>query len=210
MTVPRRTRHYELVAAARMVENLAERIYQVQDHVRTELAYADSISDHVIGASDPEATPSKPMEGNCTTRVHLGEDVWHLCGRYRPCGDHDTPVTLTPVERAAERRLHLNRALSEFEDKCKDIVLLASQALRAGDDLIGTRLADERKGENVTSQCRDGQFGKEGAIEWSDPTCEDDAVKCNLCMKHYWVWYRWRKEHGKRTPEIAEYGEDVA
>lgn len=198
----------ELLATARLIENLAARVHAVRDHVATELATVDSFPDHTPGASDPDGTPSKPLSGTCATLVPIGDGVFRSCGRYRPCGEHDSPVTLTPVERAAAQRIRLAQSLTDFDARCKLLVVAASDAMREADAIIGTRLVD-LAGENPNPECRDGQFGKGGSIEWGDPTCESVAVKSSLCMKHYWAWYRWRKEHDAPTPEIAPTG-DVA
>jgi hypothetical protein len=197
----------ELWAAARVVENLAGRIQAVDEHVRWELSQADSFSDHTPGASDPVGTPTTPLTGTCATRVPIDPndleiDVWRTCGRYRPCGEHDTPVTLTAVERAAERRLKLNAAHADFKARCKLIVVAASDALAEADALLGSRL--EAVGADKVTECRDGQHGKEGAIEWSDPTCRKESVKGGLCQAHYSKWVRWRTANGKKTPEIED------
>jgi hypothetical protein len=47
--------------------------------------------------------------------------------------------------------------------------------------------------------CKDGQHGKEGAIEWGDTTCEFPASKSGLCSAHYLAWYRYRKASGIDT-----------
>jgi hypothetical protein len=47
--------------------------------------------------------------------------------------------------------------------------------------------------------------GREGAIEWCDPTCADYATKAGLCARCYKRESRWRKEHnrGRRGVEDA-------
>lgn len=206
----------ELWASARILERLAERRQQVRDHVRAELALVDSFSDHTPGASDPDGTPRKPLTGKCVARIpiegagtwsRIGDDaelqVMGVCGRSRPCGEHDSPVALTAVERAAERRMQLNNNLSMFEVQCKTIVVAASDAMRAADHILGTRLevADE-----AIKECRDGQFGREGAIEWGDPLCRKGADKVGLCHQHYMAARRWREKNGLDTSRMVEPG----
>jgi hypothetical protein len=41
--------------------------------------------------------------------------------------------------------------------------------------------------------------GREGAIEWCDPTCADYATKAGLCAKCYQREYRWRQARGKSS-----------
>jgi hypothetical protein len=193
----------ELWATARLVERLAERIGQVRVHVRTELTYADGHADHTPGASDLEGRYRPPLSGDCLVHVPIDAelDVWRVCGLSRPCSDHDRPVSLTAVERAAERRLQLAADLADFEAQCKLIVVAASDAMRSADRMIGTRLEVEK-----ITECRDGQHGKSGSIEWGDPTCLKEAVKSNMCQAHAKAWYRWRKDQGHDVSSMHEPG----
>jgi hypothetical protein len=191
----------ELWAAARLVERLAERIGQVRIHVRTELGYADSFPDHTPGASEATGSPTRPLEGNCAVYLPIDADldVYRPCGHKRPCADHDTPVTLTAVERAAERRLRLSADLADFEAQCKLIVIAASDAMRSADRMIGTRIDGEK-----LKDCGEAQFGKGGALEWGEPVCHAPIAKGGMCQAHYSKWVRWRTKHGEKTPDIED------
>jgi hypothetical protein len=190
-----------LVAAARMIDRLAEKVDLVRAHVNQELNYADGHNDHTPGASEPTSGPSTPLTGTCATVVPIDADlnVWRTCGRRRPCGEHDAPVALTAVERAADRRLRLNLEYDDFVAQCRLIVVAASDALRTADRIIGTRLELGK-----ITECRDGQDGKDGVMDWGDVLCLKPSVKGNLCQAHYSKWVRWRTKHGKKTPDIED------
>lgn len=196
----------QLWATARLVENLAELMPDVRTHVRTEHDRIDSHNDHTPGASDPTGTPRTLPSGPCAQNVPSRDDDRLMidCGRRRPCGIHDSPVALTSVERAVEQRLRLTDALDDIEAQVKLIAVAAADALRNARRLIGTRT------EEKITECRDGQHGKDGAIEWGDPTCTKPAVKSGMCTTHYTAWYRWRKRVGVDTAKMFEPGQPAA
>lgn len=191
-----------LTATARLVENLAELLPALRAHIAVELHQLDSIPDHAPGASDPTPNgPSKPLEGHCTANVAdpSAPDELIDCGRHRPCPEHDHPVTLTRVEQAAERRRQLTNDLGAIEDTATIIAMRTHDALTTTRRLLGARVELPKP-----AQCRDGQVGKDGTIEWGQPDCTDPATKAGLCGRHFQAYYRWRKRNGIDTSKMFE------
>jgi hypothetical protein len=52
------------------------------------------------------------------------------------------------------------------------------------------------------ARCRDNHTGRQGAIEWGDPTCENLPDKAGLCVACYHRERRWRQAHGLPAREI--------
>jgi hypothetical protein len=53
-------------------------------------------------------------------------------------------------------------------------------------------------------RCRDNQMGRQGAIEWGDPTCENLPDKAGLCSACYQRERRWRQAHGLAPRDIED------
>jgi hypothetical protein len=54
----------------------------------------------------------------------------------------------------------------------------------------------------TVTRCRDNHTGRQGAIEWGDPTCEAIPDKAGLCSACYQRERRWRQAHGLPAREI--------
>lgn len=194
-----------MLAAARLVENLAYLLPNVRSHARAEIAMIDGSASKLAGAVEPSAgvRRSSPVSGKCSQPRQIteadGEVVLVDCGLVRPCPEHDDPVELTSVEAAVEARLRLERWVSDVEQQCRTIATVAKSALESGERILGERLAKVDRGE-----CRDGQLGKDGTIEWGDPLCSEPSYKGGLCGRHYMAWYRWRKANGVDTSSMFE------
>lgn len=191
-----------LLAAARLVQNLAYLMPAVRAHAAAEITLVDGAPVKVSGAgvSSEPVRRARPLEGKvCRANVPSAADPSELvdCGRPRPCSEHDVPVDLTTVEAAVEQRLRIERWLDEVEQQCRLLATVAKQALDSGRGLVGARLAVDRPRE-----CRDGQLGKDGTIEWGDPLCSDPSEKHGLCARHYMRWYRWRRANGLDTGDM--------
>lgn len=50
--------------------------------------------------------------------------------------------------------------------------------------------------------CAENQQGREGSIEWGDPTCTELPAKSGLCGRCYQGERRWRREHNRPTDEV--------
>lgn len=190
-----------LLAAARLVENLAYLMPAVRAHAAAEITLVDGAPSKMPGAgeSSEPVKRSRPLTGRCRHPVFVDFAAFEAnemsdCGRQRPCPDHDTPIELTSVEAAVEARLRIERWLADVEAQCKLVATVAKQALDSGRGLVGTRLAVDRPKE-----CRDGLYGKDDSLEWGDPLCTDPAEKAGLCSKHYMSWYRHRRLNGVDT-----------
>jgi hypothetical protein len=96
----------------------------------------------------------------------------------------------SPVESAALQSAHHTRLLDQ---------------LAAGNQRIGEQISAQRRfirtaimyGPDIeepapTPSCKEGQHGKEGAIEWGDTTCDFPADKAGMCSKHYQAWRKHR------------------
>lgn len=49
--------------------------------------------------------------------------------------------------------------------------------------------------------CAEHQQGRQGSIEWGDPTCTELPTKAGLCSKDYQAERRWREAHGLTTDQ---------
>lgn len=209
-TGTRRYQDRQLIATARMVENLAEIVPEAQEHLAREMRLVDGHRDHTPGAGpvtlDPPARCEADITEEATGRVTVcghrrpcaEHDPCRACGGVRPCTEHDEPVNLTPVERAASVRLDLERRSQSIEDRVKQVAVTVSDLLRDCHAAIGDRVAVQQP------RCCEGQAGKDGSLEWGDPLCHDAPHKAGLCNRHYMAWYRHRAALGRSTADMFE------
>lgn len=198
-----------MLAAARLVENLAELAPQVRAHARIEIRHADGFSSKASAAGAPGSSPRRSApDGNkwCTASIQhedFDDDELVDCGKPRPCPEHDDPVTFTVVERAAAERLRVENWLADFEAQITLIATVAMDAFTSGQKLIGTRVALE------VPRC--SAEGRDGSIEWGDPTCSNAPSRGPLCDKCSQREYRWRVKHGLKPRDNGVFsGEAVA
>jgi len=83
---------------------------------------------------------------------------------------------------------NITNAINQLQTATDQLATTIRQALR-------TRTPEPTQ----TPRCRDGQVGREGAIVWGDPTCQDIPTKAALCHNHYMASYRWRIREGIDT-----------
>jgi hypothetical protein len=175
------------MSIARQVENIADLLPRFKAHMAAERVLADGYADHVTYAVEETTTErSAPLSGRCGANTVHGE-VLIVCGRLRPCGEHDEPVTLTPTERAAELALRLEREEADVRARLVVIERVANSIMADMTRLIGTRLA---KPKRCTAE------GREGSIEWGDPTCTSLPSRGPLCDRCSKAEYRWRVGRG--------------
>jgi hypothetical protein len=175
------------MSIARQVENIADLLPRFKAHMAAERVLADGYADHVTYAVEETTTErSAPLSGRCGANTVHGE-VLIACGRLRPCGEHDEPVTLTPTERAAELALRLEREEADVRARLVVIERVANSIMADMTRLIGTRLA---KPKRCTAE------GREGSIEWGDPTCGLVPSRGPLCDNCARRESRWRRNHG--------------
>lgn len=181
----------QTLATARLFENLATLVKQVRVHAAEQYARIDSFPTQTPGHNpEPKVAPSKPLHGYCTHNVPDDDDPNNLidCGHVRPCPQHDTPVTLTPTERAAAERERIRLWLDDYESRIKLAATIGFQAIEDGHKFIGTVLT-------VGPECRDGQHGKDlpAKLAAEIAVCHRHAETSGLCARHYMAWYRARK-----------------
>lgn len=109
-------------------------------------------------------------------------------------------IPVTSVEAAAINRLEHERRIidgerHDLEATANGILTMASNLGKEIDRILGSHTPPP-------AQCRDGQMGKDGAIDWGDATCVDAATKAGMCGKHFMAWYRWRKRNGVSTERM--------
>ena len=105
---------------------------------------------------------------------------------------------LTSVERAADARWKMSGNLDDLRDMAKTIVELVNTMATMTDRALGTRApaAD-------VARCRDAQPGRDGVLDWGDPTCEELPVKAGTCSACYQRERRWRIGAGLAERDTA-------
>jgi hypothetical protein len=92
---------------------------------------------------------------------------------------------LTSVERAADLRWSMTGDLDDLRDMAANIIELINTFQRQTDRALGVRAP-------VATRCKDALHGRDGSVEWGDPTCEELPVKAGLCSACYQRERRWR------------------
>jgi hypothetical protein len=105
---------------------------------------------------------------------------------------------LTSVERAADVRWKMSGNLDDLRDMATTIVELVNTMATMTDRALGTRApaAD-------VARCRDAQPGRDGVLDWGDPTCEELPVKAGTCSACYQRERRWRIGAGLAERDTA-------
>ena len=92
---------------------------------------------------------------------------------------------LTSVERAADLRWSMTGDLDDLRDMAANIIELINTFQRQTDRALGVRAP-------AATRCKDALHGRDGSLEWGDPTCEELPVKVGLCSACYQRERRWR------------------
>ncbi len=92
---------------------------------------------------------------------------------------------LTSVERAAELRWTMSGDLDDLRDMATNIIELINTFQRQTDRALGVRAP-------AATRCKDALHGRDGSLDWGDPTCEELPVKAGLCGACYQRERRWR------------------
>ena len=105
---------------------------------------------------------------------------------------------LTSVERAADARWRMSGNLDDLRDMATTIVELVNTMNTMTDRALGTRApaAD-------VARCRDAQPGRDGVLDWGDPTCEELPAKAGTCSACYQRERRWRIGAGLAERDTA-------
>lgn len=105
-------------------------------------------------------------------------------------------ATSSSTEAAAIALQHFTRQTEDIRQTITDIEQAVALLARLTKTSIGMRAPTD------TPRCRDNQMGRQGALEWGDPVCEDLPTKAQLCYNCYMREYRWRDRHGLGPREI--------
>ena len=92
---------------------------------------------------------------------------------------------LTSVERAADLRWTMTGDLDDLRDMAANIIEMINTFQRQTDRALGVRAP-------VATRCKDALHGRDGSLEWGDPTCDELPVKAGLCSACYQRERRWR------------------
>lgn len=191
-----------LLQAAHQLELLAKQVTEAVEHVRMELAIADSYPTQTPGASTPTSTGEARQ---CATK---------RLDPPQPCPGCDVcmPVALTPTERGAEERWRLTCKREDIRDDITCIEETIASLAKTCRETIGTRLAhsvprcDGRpyEGSDVlwVPHSRDPNNG------WYDPTCTEVANASGMCNRCQVRCDRSRRERG--LPPLAHARNEAA
>ena len=97
---------------------------------------------------------------------------------------------LTAVERVAERRIRFSTEIDTLIEDAQAVVDMVHALAHMIDRAVGLRAPVE------VARCRDSLPGRDGAIDWGDPTCEEIPAKAGLCSACYQRERRWRIAEG--------------
>lgn len=201
-----------LIAAAHLVENLARRLPLVRTHVASQLNALGQLHGTSYDGAGRGGQRTVTVQVDCTgTRRCFRTD----CPDYpdsdppphtHPCrteGEHTHPeaVPVTAVEDYAIQRANIDNHLADLEAHAAAIATITANALRDCDRIIGVRLID------TIPRC--DPTGRDGAIEWADPTCTAVPSRgplCDRCSKREW---RWRTAHGLPPRRDGVYAGDL-
>jgi hypothetical protein len=122
-------------------------------------------------------------------RLHIRQQINAIDGWLGDNGDPHVTHTaeLTTVEAAVETIRQLENTLADLEAHAKAIPTITHNAFIDCDNIIGHRTIEVRR-------CT--ATGRDGAIEWADPTCRAVASRGPLCDRCSKREYRWRITHG--------------
>lgn len=120
-------------------------------------------------------------------RRHLQREMHVLDGFTGDNGEPKVRATteLTSVEAAAAQLEHLRAVLADLKANVRAVAVIAHNASRDCDRIVGIRVAVPR--------C--DATGRDGAIEWGDPTCHNVPTRGTLCDRCSKREYRWRVAH---------------
>lgn len=97
---------------------------------------------------------------------------------------------LTAVERVADRRIRFSTEIDTLREDAQAVVDMVHALAHMIDRAAGLRAPVE------VARCRDSLHGRDGAMDWGDPTCEEIPAKAGLCSACYQRERRWRIAEG--------------
>lgn len=146
----------------------------------------------------PSSAPARVVEGTCRERTeHFG--FTDMCGKQRPCPEHDSPQSYTATERAALNPSKQDQTHTRIDTHLRTI----TNALEA----IHSELANAEHARNTTTPalCL-GQTHSDSATHWATPGCGNiPEPRCNgLCDHCFTAMNRWLVEQGLEPVERSE------
>ena len=121
-------------------------------------------------------------------------DGWTAKGDSAGRGNGDNSTT----EAAVLSRLALTHQTDDIRDAIDGLSIAADHLARMATQGVKLRAPEPAQ----IPRCRDGQTGREGTIEWGDPTCLDIPIKARLCSACYQRERRWRVAHNLEPRDV--------
>src|SRR5215207_5501226 len=175
-----------LLAAARIIENAAYKIGDAKRHLQREQLILDGMPTTASGADRDPGTGHGQ-----TIRVPIEDDDGNPVLNERGEPQYDW-VPVTGIEATVIRLDNINAHRDDLLAQVRGVCTMAHNLNTDLDRILGTRIAN-------TPRC--SAEGRQGAIEWADPTCHNVPTRGPLCDKCSQREYRYRRRHGlpKRT-----------
>lgn len=160
-----------IMTAALLLNAIATDVEKARRHLRAEARLLDGTPTSTSGADN------NGSRGERTISVAYTDEH----------GEEQTDqVPVTIVEAAAINRQRIDEIQDDLEAHVRGIVTMANEIARTTQRILATRIEVPR----CTSK------GRDGAIEWGDPTCfrvPSRGPLCDACAKRE---YRWRIARG--------------
>lgn len=182
-----------LIAASRLVENLAHQIPAARLHIRQQINAIGELraatydgprgGDHLVTVHEPCAGHRRCTWLDCPDVDTVHTHPCRIAGEHT----HTESVPVTAVEVAAAQRIDLQNWLDDLEGHASAIAAIAANALRDCERIIGRRVVEVRRCD---------PSGRDGEGYWGDYGCPNVASRGPLCDKCSKREYRWRQAHG--------------
>jgi hypothetical protein len=151
-------------------------------HHRADLHHAALLADNLAGIVD-QATRHLQRELNTYDSLPTTSDATITTSQQ----------TNTAVEHAVLGRQLIDDDLTDISLHVRGVVTMLLSLTAMVHRAIGTR----------TPAPRCDATGRQGSIEWGDPTCWDIPARGKLCQRCYFRERRWRQAHGLPTRDDA-------
>jgi hypothetical protein len=171
-----------LIAASRLVENLAYKLPVARDHLRYQIALNDGRTTTASGSDTADRTISVLITDD------NGEPILNEHGE-----EQYDQVPVTIVEAAMVHRDHLINVLADLDAHAKALATIAANALRDCDRIIGN-VTPLEKPKRCDATGLDGYLLPWPGEGWSDLNCQDAPTRGQLCARCYQRHRRWRHE----------------
>lgn len=167
-----------ILTAALLLNAAATQTEQARRHLSAEIRLCDGLPTSTFGAQRVGGGGRGPT----TMRVPITDENGDWIDGERAYDE----VPATSVEMAAIQRQHLQEQRDDLNALCRGIVTMANELSATCRRILGIRIEVPR--------C--SATGRDGAIEWHDPSCTNVPSRGTLCEKHSKSEWRWRTLHG--------------